>query len=136
VASRFARDLITDDSGQRKWGALLVRLLPQAYRGTSVSRRARIRVISDCMLTSIAVRLSSGRIFKTIKGGSTAPTVGSHFGVRMRFQENQWLNECESARCCNPDGSKYPPAKPGALGCEPLIAAAGALTRPRFVMAA
>ena len=27
---------------------------------------------------------------------------------------------------------KYPPAKPGALGCEPLIAAAGALTRPRF----
>ena len=33
-------------------------------------------------------------------------------------------------------GSKYPPAKPGALGCEPLIAAAGSLTRPRFLLAA
>ncbi len=31
---------------------------------------------------------------------------------------------------------KYPPAKPGALGCEPLIAAAGSLTRPRFLLAA
>ncbi len=41
---------------------------------TSVSRCARIRVISDCMQTSIAVRLSSGRICKTIKGGSTVPT--------------------------------------------------------------
>ena len=27
--------------------------------------------------------------------------------------------------------SKYPPAKPGPLGCEPLKAAAGSLTRPR-----
>jgi len=27
--------------------------------------------------------------------------------------------------------SKYPPAKPGALVCEPLKAAAGSLTRPR-----
>ena len=29
--------------------------------------------------------------------------------------------------------SKYPPAEPGALGFEPLKAAAGSLTRPRAV---
>jgi 8-oxo-dGTP pyrophosphatase MutT (NUDIX family) len=32
--------------------------------------------------------------------------------------------------------SKYPPAKPGALRCEPLIAAIWSLTRPRFLWAA
>ena len=30
-----------------------------------------------------------------------------------------------------PTRGKYPPAKPGALGCEPLKAAARSLTRPR-----
>jgi hypothetical protein len=34
------------------------------------------------------------------------------------------------------NASKYPPAKPGALGCEPLEAAMGPLTRPRFPLAA
>ncbi len=31
---------------------------------------------------------------------------------------------------------KYPPAKPGALGCEPLKAATGSLTRPQYLLAA
>ena len=32
VAIEFRQDLIAEDNGQRAWGALLVRLLPQAYR--------------------------------------------------------------------------------------------------------
>src|ERR1700741_747122 len=34
--------------------------------------------------------------------------------------------------CCHASRSKYPPAKPGALGIGPLKAAVGTLTRPRF----
>ena len=32
VAVEIRQDLITDDQGQRAWGALLARLLPQAYQ--------------------------------------------------------------------------------------------------------
>ena len=32
VAIEVRQDLIADDTGQRAWGALLARLLPQAYR--------------------------------------------------------------------------------------------------------
>jgi predicted N-formylglutamate amidohydrolase len=32
VEIEIRQDLIADDSGQRAWGALLARLLPQAYR--------------------------------------------------------------------------------------------------------
>ena len=37
------------------------------------------------------------------------------------------------ARGCGATYSKYPPAKPGALGCEPLKAAMRSLTRPRVL---
>jgi len=32
VAIEIRQDLIADDKGQRAWGALLARLLPQAYQ--------------------------------------------------------------------------------------------------------
>ena len=37
VAIEVRQDLIVADKGQRAWGALLARLLPQAYRGIGVS---------------------------------------------------------------------------------------------------
>jgi predicted N-formylglutamate amidohydrolase len=40
VAIEIRQDLIAEDAGQRAWGVLLVRLLPQAYRGLVGSRGA------------------------------------------------------------------------------------------------
>jgi predicted N-formylglutamate amidohydrolase len=40
VAIEIRQDLIAEDAGQRAWGVLLARLLPQAYHGLMGSRGA------------------------------------------------------------------------------------------------
>ena len=59
-------------------------------------------------------------------------------GVRPSYSNLQFINDGDALSITlNARGaghrSKYPPAKPGALEIEPLIAATGALTRPRFL---
>jgi predicted N-formylglutamate amidohydrolase len=41
VAIEVRQDLITDDQGQRAWGALLARLLPQAYSALLAAEAAK-----------------------------------------------------------------------------------------------
>ena len=78
----------------------------------------------------------------------SARTAELHFRLlKKRTPICPCLKPSCASDCARPDGisshfehrtpvvgsvaSKYPPAKPGALGCEPLKAAAGSLTRPR-----
>ena len=56
----------------------------------------------------------------------------------LTYWVNSGLNAAQLLRAFaqSAEFSKYPPAKSGALGSEPLIAAMGSLTRPRFLLAA
>ena len=51
VAIEIRQDLIADDKGQRAWGALLARLLPQAYQELGGGRGTQTCVTSTCMET-------------------------------------------------------------------------------------
>jgi len=116
----------------------------------------RPRITGNC--SSLASRSAKPRSEDGFRGGPGSPRRGCDCGSggqlswlgllpRARGPErcshriscfNSRLNQARGPGPKPPSAateyfnSKYPPAEPGALGCEPLEAAVGSLTRPRL----